>query len=118
MEDLAGVPAHADISGHPARFAVQMIHSYDLLDDDLEERMEEKSERLEAIRRGEPVPGSFAFDEKAREQLSWTYPHHEVTQIRTKQSVSEIKRKREYEDEYRPYAWQSLSLPLSGLFSS
>ncbi|MGK5549960.1 hypothetical protein ACSNOH_35415, partial [Streptomyces sp. URMC 127] len=74
--------------------------SYDLLDDDLEERLEEKSERLEAIRRGEPVPGPFAFDEKAREQLSWTYPHHEVTQIRTKQSVSEIKRKREYEDEY------------------
>ncbi|MGW6085072.1 PD-(D/E)XK nuclease family protein, partial [Bacillus subtilis] len=100
LGDLAGVPAHADISDHPARFAVQMIHSYDLLDDDLEERMEEKSERLEAIRRGEPVPGSFAFDEKAREQLSWTYPHHEVTQIRTKQSVSEIKRKREYEDEY------------------
>lgn len=64
LGDLAGVPAHADISGHPARFAVQMIHSYDLLDDDLEERMEEKSERLEAIRRGEPVPGSFAFDEK------------------------------------------------------
>lgn len=102
LEALAGngAPAHADISGHPARFAIQMIHSYDLLDDDLEERMEEKSERLEAIRRGEPVPGSFAFDEKAREQLNWTYPHQEVTQIRTKQSVSEIKRKREYEDEY------------------
>lgn len=43
LGDLAGVPAHADISGHPARFAVQMIHSYDLLDDDLEERMEEKA---------------------------------------------------------------------------
>ncbi|MCI4170641.1 hypothetical protein, partial [Bacillus spizizenii] len=40
----------ADISGHPARFAVRMILSYDLLDDDLEERTEEKSERLEAIR--------------------------------------------------------------------
>lgn len=43
LGDLAGVPAHADISDHPARFAVQMIHSYDLLDDDLEERMEEKA---------------------------------------------------------------------------
>lgn len=43
LGDLAGVPAHADISDHPARFAVQMIHSHDLLDDDLEERMEEKA---------------------------------------------------------------------------
>lgn len=102
LESLAegGAAAVSDISGHPARFAIQMIHSYDLLDDELEERLEEKSERLEAIRRGEPVPGPFAFEEKARERLAWKYSYHEVTQIRTKQSVSEIKRRREYEDEY------------------
>ncbi|MDK2599190.1 hypothetical protein QO179_05800 [Bacillus stercoris] len=37
-----GAPVHADISGHPARFAVQMIHSYDLLDDDVKKEWKKK----------------------------------------------------------------------------
>lgn len=44
-----------------------MIYFYDLFDDDLEERMEEKSECLEVICWGELVFGLFVFDEKVCE---------------------------------------------------
>ncbi|WP_343310306.1 helicase-exonuclease AddAB subunit AddA [Bacillus atrophaeus] len=108
---LQGLASQADISEHPARFNIQMVSAQDLLDDDLEERQEEKSGRLDAIRRGEPVSGSFEFEEQARQRLSWRYPYHDVTKIRTKQSVSEIKRKKEYEDEY---SGRSLIRPADG----
>ncbi|MDI3409633.1 PD-(D/E)XK nuclease family protein [Bacillus sonorensis] len=35
-----------------------------------------------------------------RERLTWSYPYQDASRIRTKQSVSEIKRQKEYEDEY------------------
>ncbi|AFZ90072.1 AddA [Bacillus velezensis AS43.3] len=43
---------------------------------------------------------SCRFDDQARRLLEWEYPYRELTAIRTKQSVSELKRKQEYEDEY------------------
>ncbi|KXZ24077.1 ATP-dependent helicase [Bacillus nakamurai] len=95
-----GLAAPEDIAQDSSRFHIRMLQHSELLDDDIEERAEEKSARLEAIKQGEPVSGSFSFAEQARRFLEWEYPYQKLTAIRTKQSVSELKRKQEYEDEY------------------
>ncbi len=95
-----GLSSSEDIARDPSRFHIRMLQQSELLEENPKERAEEKSKRLKAIQQGEPIPDSFSFDDQARRLLEWEYPYRELTAIRTKQSVSELKRKQEYEDEY------------------
>ena len=103
-----GLSSSEDIARDPSRFHIRMLQQSELLEENPKERAEEKSKRLKAIQQGEPIPGSFSFDDQARRLLEWEYPYRELTAIRTKQSVSELKRKQEYEDEYSGLSHQTV----------
>ena len=49
---------------------------------------------------GVPVQGYGDYEEEVKEILTWRYPYLAASQVGTKQSVSEIKRMKEIQDEY------------------
>ncbi|MCY8405386.1 helicase-exonuclease AddAB subunit AddA [Bacillus sonorensis] len=89
-----------EIYHHPSRFTISWISSAELEAEDQAHIEEEKHDRLSLIKKGLPIDGPFDYEEEVRERLTWSYPYQDASRIRTKQSVSEIKRQKEYEDEY------------------
>jgi ATP-dependent helicase/nuclease subunit A len=57
-------------------------------------------ELLTSISHGETVPIESESKQQVYDQLNWDYPYKSATRNRSKQSVSELKRQREVQDEY------------------
>lgn len=89
-----------DIRQHQSRFTISWISAGELQAEGRAQTEEEKHERLSLVKKGLPIDGSFDYEKEVRERLTWSYPFRDASQVRTKQSVSEIKRQKEYEDEY------------------
>ncbi|KAA6476005.1 helicase-exonuclease AddAB subunit AddA [Bacillus swezeyi] len=89
-----------EIRQHPSRFLISWLSGGELQAEDAKQAGEEKHERLTQIKQGLPIDGAFDYQKEVEERLSWSYPYQDAAKIRTKQSVSEIKRQKEYEDEY------------------
>lgn len=99
--DESGAPLVIDeIREHPARFQVSWLSAADLQAEDVDQAGEERHGRLAQIQMGLPIDGSFEYEQQVRERLTWSYPYNDAAKVRTKQSVSEMKRQKEYEDEY------------------
>ncbi|NPC92126.1 helicase-exonuclease AddAB subunit AddA [Bacillus sp. WMMC1349] len=100
MEDASLHPLNDEISHHPACFAVNWLSPSELQAEDQVQTEVGKQELLALIKKGQPIDGTFAYQNEVQTRLTWSYSHQDATQVRTKQSVSEIKRQKEYDDEY------------------
>ncbi|MGM7719473.1 helicase-exonuclease AddAB subunit AddA [Metabacillus sp. Hm71] len=88
-----------EIAQHPSKWTIDIVKSEELLETFKAEE-ELNHERLSAISNGEPVAFESEQVEQVNEQLTWVYPFKTAASSRSKQSVSELKRQREVQDEY------------------
>ncbi|WP_299091838.1 helicase-exonuclease AddAB subunit AddA [uncultured Metabacillus sp.] len=88
-----------EIAQHPSKWTIDIVKSEELLETFIAEE-ELNHERLSAISNGEPVAFESEQVEQVNEQLTWVYPFKTAASSRSKQSVSELKRQREVQDEY------------------
>ncbi|MHC1990700.1 helicase-exonuclease AddAB subunit AddA [Bacillus safensis] len=88
------------VLSHPSAFTISFTQVSDLLKEDMSLEKEQQDEVVQALMEGLPVEEYGDADEKVAERLSWRYPYLAASQVGTKQSVSEIKRMKEIQDEY------------------
>ncbi|UXO89235.1 MULTISPECIES: helicase-exonuclease AddAB subunit AddA [Bacillus] len=88
------------VLSHPSVFTISFTQASDLLKEDMSLEKKQQDEVVQALMDGLPVEGYGDADEKVAERLSWRYPYLAASQVGTKQSVSEIKRMKEIQDEY------------------
>ncbi|UTE79087.1 helicase-exonuclease AddAB subunit AddA [Rossellomorea sp. KS-H15a] len=87
-----------EILKHPSCFQITKIHKSELIADE-DEKMNEEKTWQEKVKNGEVVDIVSSHQEEVLERLSWEYPHIRATNLRSKQSVSELKRMVEVRDE-------------------
>ncbi|MFC0274562.1 helicase-exonuclease AddAB subunit AddA [Metabacillus herbersteinensis] len=88
-----------EIAEHPSKWTVRTIGAAELQEIVLTEEKTDK-DLLQALKHGELAPVEGHYKDEVIDQLSWVYPYEEATQHRSKQSVSEMKRRNEVKDEY------------------
>lgn len=88
------------VLSHPSAFTISFTQASDLLKEDMSLEKNQQDEVVQALMEGLPVEEYGDADEKVAERLSWRYPYLAASQVGTKQSVSEIKRMKEIQDEY------------------
>lgn len=88
------------VLSHPSAFTISFTQASDLLKEDMSLEKKQQDEVVQALMEGLTVEGYGDADEKVAERLSWRYPYLAASQVGTKQSVSEIKRMKEIQDEY------------------
>ncbi|MET3696310.1 DNA helicase/exodeoxyribonuclease V subunit A [Bacillus oleivorans] len=79
---------------HPSRFELSIISAPLLMSNDSSEKQRQNG--LEAVRNGEPVGEIGDKTEALLKQMTWEYSYQSVTSMRSKMSVSELKRQREW----------------------
>lgn len=94
----------ASVYTDPSRWKISCIHARDLIPADAKREQIEK-EHLKRIQFGLQVDVSDQDKERVFRQLDWTYPQLSLTQIKAKQTVTEIKRQREVIDEQSEQAY-------------
>ncbi|NMH69514.1 helicase-exonuclease AddAB subunit AddA [Bacillus sp. RO3] len=95
---LEGSGIDAEIVMHPSCWNVSVFHKSELSVEEGEESAEEEDWK-ERVKNGEEVDVVSAHKEEVLHRLSWKYPHLRATNLRSKQSVSELKRMVEIRDE-------------------
>lgn len=88
------------VLSHPSVFTISFTQASDLLKEDMSLEKKQQDEVVQALMDGLPVEGYGDADEEVAARLSWRYPYLAASQVGTKQSVSEIKRMKEIQDEY------------------
>ncbi|MFP3421192.1 helicase-exonuclease AddAB subunit AddA [Bacillus sp. SIMBA_154] len=88
------------VLSHPSSFTISFTQASDLLKEDVSLEKKQHDEVVQALMEGLPVEGRGDYEEEVAERLSWKYPYVAASQVGTKQSVSEIKRMKEVQDEY------------------
>ncbi|KKI93557.1 ATP-dependent helicase [Bacillus sp. SA1-12] len=88
-----------EIAQHPSKWTIDIVKSEELLET-FKAEQDLNHERLSAISNGESVAFESEQAEQVNEQLTWVYPYKTAVSSRSKQSVSELKRQREVQDEY------------------
>ncbi|PPA72374.1 helicase-exonuclease AddAB subunit AddA [Jeotgalibacillus proteolyticus] len=81
----------------PAEWSVQLIDSAEI--EKMEEENVTQEKFLDLVQRHQPVPVESSSREEVFNRLNWSYPFEETTKRRSKQSVSDIKRMNEIQDE-------------------
>jgi ATP-dependent helicase/nuclease subunit A len=99
FQEMKEIP-NQEIYGHSSRFAIQIIPAAEFLAPDVSLEDEVNETHLLAVQQGKPVDAGGEFEFDVVDRLQWKYPYEAFTTIRTKQTVSEIKRENEIEDEY------------------
>ena len=82
----------------PSRWKISCLSAKDLKLPD-EKKSEIKKEHFVRIQSGLKVDVSEEEKERVYHHLNWTYPHDALTQMKAKQTVTELKRQREVIDE-------------------
>lgn len=88
-----------DIAIHPSKWTVEIIKGEELVEPFKVEK-ELNLDLLSSITNGETVAVESEQRQVVDDQLSWEYRYVAATKNRSKQSVSELKRQREVQDEY------------------
>lgn len=95
-----GLPALNDsVTNDSSLWKINTIHASELIDEIISDT-EETDGVLKQIESWEKVDSTDDYKTFVDERLSFTYKHLDATRNRAKQSVSEIKRHREYRDAY------------------
>lgn len=87
-----------DAYSDPSKWRVEIVHANELT---IEETKKEyaDSEKLERLQAGKPIIVDSEEKERVDAQLSWTYERQRLTEMKAKQTVTELKRQREVIDE-------------------
>jgi ATP-dependent helicase/nuclease subunit A len=88
-----------EITKHPSKWTIEAVKSEEL-QETFEAEQEFNQDILAAISEGETVAIESEHKQQVNDQLAWVYPYKSATRNRSKQSVSELKRQREIQDEY------------------
>ncbi|PFA66454.1 helicase-exonuclease AddAB subunit AddA [Bacillus sp. AFS015802] len=96
MQEERGI--NEEILNHPSCFQITTIHKSELVADD-EESSSESDNWKEQVKNGAEVEVESVHKDEVLHRLSWKYPHMRATNLRSKQSVSELKRMVEIRDE-------------------
>lgn len=88
-----------EISEHPSRWTIEQVKGEELVES-FKAEQEQNDELLTSIRHGEAVQIQSEQRQTVKDQLTWSYPFEQATKSRSKQSVTELKRQREVQDEY------------------
>jgi ATP-dependent helicase/nuclease subunit A len=93
------ISLNEEISQHPSSWTIETVNS-DALVETFKAEQELNHELLTSISLGETVSIESEQKQQVEAQLTWSYPYKAATKNRSKQSVSELKRQREVQDEY------------------
>ncbi|PCK22039.1 helicase-exonuclease AddAB subunit AddA [Bacillus pumilus] len=85
---------------HPSSFNISFTQASHLLKEDVSFEKKEQDEVVQALMEGLPVERHGDYEQEVAARLSWQYPYLAASQVSTKQSVSEMKRMKEIQDEY------------------
>jgi ATP-dependent helicase/nuclease subunit A len=96
--DSEGSGINDEILKHPSCFHIKTIHKSELVAEDGEPVREDDNWK-EKVKNGGEVEIESTYKEEVLHRLSWKYPHQRATNLRSKQSVSELKRMVEIRDE-------------------
>lgn len=88
-----------EITGHPSRWTIENVKGEELKET-FKAEQEFNHELLTSIQEGEAISIESELKHVVYDQLSWSYPYKQATRSRSKQSVTELKRQREVQDEY------------------
>ncbi|TXC89661.1 helicase-exonuclease AddAB subunit AddA [Metabacillus litoralis] len=88
-----------EIAQHPSRWIIEKVKGEELVEP-FKEEQELNADLLASISSGEAVSIESEQKQSVLEHLSWMYPFMDETKKRSKQSVTELKRQREIQDEY------------------
>ncbi|OAS83930.1 helicase-exonuclease AddAB subunit AddA [Metabacillus litoralis] len=88
-----------EITKHPSKWTIESVKSEEL-QETFEAEQKFNQDILAAISEGETVAIESEQKQQVNDQLTWVYPYKSATRNRSKQSVSELKRQREIQDEY------------------
>lgn len=93
------MPVMDEVFQHRSKWNFKVFEIDEL---ELSEKDEEKMEQniLHAIKDGEEVKSRSDYFIEVERQLNWSYSHQQAISKRSKQTVSEIKRQREFIDEH------------------
>ncbi|MBM7647581.1 ATP-dependent helicase/nuclease subunit A [Bacillus ectoiniformans] len=88
----------SDIIDHPSCWSVYVTAADELVDEEAEAD-EAGHDWLEHLKQNEPMPIESGVKKEIEERLSWVYPNGQATALRSKQSVSDLKRMNEIYNE-------------------
>ena len=88
-----------EISNHQAKLSIAVTPVAQLLAELEEQKLEEQA-LTDKIRKRESVPIESKWKDIVQKQLHWQYQFNAATSVRSKQSVSELKRLKEPQDPY------------------
>jgi ATP-dependent helicase/nuclease subunit A len=96
--ELGEITRNEEIHHHPSCWNIMKIHKSELIqeEEDLEEHDDEWREK---VRDGREIDSESLMKEEVFERLLWKYPNMRAASLRSKQSVSELKRMYEIRDE-------------------
>lgn len=97
-----GIQAASLIAEHPSRWQIDIVSKTDIAPI-AEEEAKGSEEWLQRVKAGEPLDVESHFKELVFSRLSWKYPYQMATKKMSKQSVSELKRMAELQDETSGY---------------
>ncbi|MGM0874546.1 MAG: helicase-exonuclease AddAB subunit AddA [Bacillota bacterium] len=93
------ISLNEEISKHPSSWTIETVKGDELVET-FKAEQELNHELLTSISLGETVSIESERKQQVDDQLTWSYPYKAATKNRSKQSVSELKRQREVQDEY------------------
>ncbi|WP_046175394.1 helicase-exonuclease AddAB subunit AddA [Domibacillus indicus] len=94
--DLNG--SHASFADHPSRFQFSIIEANSLLAVEMEWEQQEES-WLELIKNRRPYPEQSDAKQEIEKRMAWEYEFSDAVHLRSKQSVSDLKRSNEIYNE-------------------
>ncbi|MGG4546949.1 helicase-exonuclease AddAB subunit AddA [Rossellomorea marisflavi] len=94
-EVLAGTNEIAD---HPSSWKISTFQAAELMEESSDDQGESQ-DWMDTVKASEEMGMDSPFKEEVLHRLSWAYPHERATSLRSKQSVSELKRMVEIKDE-------------------
>ncbi|MBD1380625.1 helicase-exonuclease AddAB subunit AddA [Metabacillus arenae] len=94
-----------EIYKHPSKWKITLMKESTLLAASADEK-EADEEMMDALAEGKKVKVEGAYKQEVQNRLNWNYPHLFLSKLRSKQSVSELKRQKALEED--EYSDQSL----------
>jgi ATP-dependent helicase/nuclease subunit A len=86
-----GEPSQPEVVQHPSRWKTILVEHQELADRNVQDHTASREDWL-AVAEGRPVDISSPFQGQVKEQLSWEYPFKAAEKLRSKQTVTELKR--------------------------
>lgn len=94
IADFQGSVAMSQVREHPSRWKIHFIHQNELGEGVVAEQQLEV-ELEQALASGKPAPLMSSYHEEVNHRLNWQYAYPGATQLISKLSVSELKRRHE-----------------------